>query len=110
MTVVYKSFDGKIFYDKGECLKYEKSLNFTMYGPDGRTDDANQCYVVDIKGSEAAANYLETCIAMQVGSDGIKRDCPGIYLWSFSDSRYFLLEPFTFAALKQYLKDTETQE
>ena len=109
MKVVYESLDGKIFYEMGECLKYEKSLRFTMYGPDGRTDDVNQCYAVDIKDPEAVRNFLDTSAAMEVGSDGIDCDCPGVYLWNSSDSRYYLLEPLTYKALKQYIKDTETQ-
>lgn len=110
MKIIYRSFDGKEFSTEKKCLEYEKSLDFVMYNPDGRTDDVEQCFVVDIKGPEAVVNFLETCATMEVGSDGINCDCPGVYLWNFSDSRYFLLEPLTFNALKQYIKDTETQE
>ncbi len=110
MEIVYRSCNGKIFLNKEECLEYEKALDFKMYGPNGLTSNADVCYIVDIKTAEAAEDFLETCHTIGTPCDGIVRDCPGVYAWSFTERKYFLLDPFTYKALKQYYKDTETQE
>ena len=110
MKTVYQSFNGKIFYDEDECLAYEKSLTFRMFDAEGLTDNADVCYVADIKTPEAAEAFIETCATVGVPSDGIRRDCPGVYVWDFYDEKYFLLDPLTYKALKQYYKITEMQE
>ena len=110
MEIVYRSCTGKIFCSKEECLEYEKTLDFKMYGPDGKTDRTEASFVVKFENSESAENFIETCLTMGVCSDGIEPDCPGVYAWSDNNGKYFLLEPLTFKALKQYIKDTETQE
>ena len=110
MEVVYRSCNGKIFDKRNECIEYETSLAFKMYDTHGRTINADVCYVVDIKTPEAAEDFLETCRIIGTPCDGIQRDCAGVYAWSFTDRKYFLVEPFTNKALKQYYKDTETQE
>lgn len=110
MEIVYRSCNGKIFDKREECLKYENSLAFKMYGPNGLTTNADVCYVVDIKTAEAAKDFLETCHTIETPCSGIVRDCPGVYAWSPTDQKYFLLDPFTYKALKDYFKDTETQE
>ena len=110
MEIVYRSYTGKIFDKRDECLKYEKSLAFKMYGPNGLTSNADVCYVVDIKTPEAAGDFLETCRTIGTPCDGIQHDCPGVYAWSFIDEKYFLVGPLTNKALKQYYKDTEMQE
>ena len=110
MEIVYRSCNGKIFYSEEECLEYEKTLDFKMYGPDGQTDRTEASFVVEFENSESAENFLETCRMMEICSDGIEPDCPGVYAWSDNNGKYFLLEPLTFKALKQYIKDTETQE
>ena len=110
MEIVYRSCNGKIFYTKEECLEYEKTLVFKMYGPNGQTDHTEASFVVEFENSESAKNFIETCRMAGVYSDGIDPDCPGVYAWSDNNDKYFLLEPLTFKALKQYIKDTETQE
>ena len=110
MEIVYRSFDGKIFYKKDECLKYEKGLAFKMYGPNGLTNNADTCYVVDIKTPEAAGDFLKTCRTIGTYSDGIEDGFFGVYIWSANEKKYLLLEPLTRKALKEYFKDTETQE
>lgn len=110
MEIVYRSCNGKIFYTKEECLEYEKALDFKMYGPDGQTDRTEASFVVEFENSEIAERFIETCDTMGISADGIEPDCPGVYAWSDNNSKYFLLEPLTFKALKQYFKDTETQE
>lgn len=110
MEIIYRSFDGREFSTEKKCLEYEKSMDFVMYSPSEQTKNVEECFVVDIKGPEAAVNFLEACAAKEVSSDGINCDRSGVYLWNFRDSRYFLLEPLTFNALKQYIKDIETQE
>ena len=110
MEIVYRSCTGKIFCNKEECIEYEKTLDFKMYGPDGKTDRTKTSFVVDIKTPKAADDFIKMCATEEFGSDGIKRDCPGVYLWSSSNSKYFLLEPLTFKALKRYIKDIEMQE
>lgn len=108
MKVFYRSCNGKIFYTKEECLEYEKTMDFKMYGPEGQTNNADECFIVDIKTPEAAENFIEACIRMEAPCDGIQRDCVGFYVWSFSDKKYFRLEPLTCKALKEYFKDPET--
>lgn len=110
MEVVYRSCTGKIFHTKEECLEYEKTLDFKMYGPDGQTDRTEASFVVEFENSESAENFIETCCTMGIYADGIEPDCPGVYAWSDNNGKYFLLEPLTFKALKQYIKDTEAQE
>lgn len=110
MKICYKSFDGKEFNTEKECLEYEKNLDFKMYAPKGQTNDADVCYVVDIKTPEAAENFIKTCVKMKTPRRGVRRNHAGVYAWSLSYKKYFLLEPLTFEALKQYIKDTETQE
>lgn len=110
MEIVYRSCNGKIFDKRDECLEYEKTLAFKMYGPNGLTSNADVCYIVDIKTPEAAEDFLETCRTIGTPCDGIQHDCSGIYAWSSGDAQYFRLEPLTRKALKEYFKDIETQE
>lgn len=35
MRTVYESINGKIFYNMGECIEYEKTLAFKMYDDEG---------------------------------------------------------------------------
>ena len=110
MEIIYKSLDGRIFHDMNECLEYEKTMDFKMYGDEGLTDRADECFIVDIKTSEAAENFINTCITMETCFDGIQHGLPGIYVWSSSNEKFFMLEPLACKALKEYFKDTETQE
>ena len=110
MKTVYQSLNGKIFSDEKECLEYEKSLAFRMFDAEGLTDNADISYVVDIKTPKAADDFIKTCETIGTSSDGIRRDCPGVYAWDFYDEKYFLLDPLTHKALKQYYKITEMQE
>lgn len=110
MRVVYESINGKIFYDMNECLEYEKTLDFKMYDENGRTDDANQCFVVDIIIPEAAESFIEVCETIGTSYDGIKLNTSGVYVWNSIDQKYFPLNSLAEKALKEYFKDIETQE
>ena len=110
MKVVYESINGKVFYEMGECLEYEKTLAFKMYGDDGLTDRADECFIVDIKTPEAAKTFIEVCDTIGTSSDGIEHDTSGVYVWNTIDQKYFPLDPLAEEALKAYFKDQETQE
>ena len=80
MKVVYESINGKIFYEMNECLEYEKTLAFKMYDENGRTDDANQCFVVDIIIPKAAESFIEVCETIRTTYDNIKHKTYEIYI------------------------------
>ena len=110
MKIVYESLDGKIFLSKEECLEYEKALDFKMYGTDGQTDNPELCYVVELKSSEGIENFIQTCLMAETDFDGIERNYTGVYAWSADQEKFFRFGPLTCKALKEYFKDTETQE
>lgn len=110
MRTVYESIDGKIFYEMGECIEYEKTLNFKMYGDEGPTDRADECFIVDIKTPEAAETFIEVCDTIGTSSDGIESNTSGVYIWNSIDEKYFPFDPLAEKALKEYFKDTGTQE
>jgi hypothetical protein len=54
MEIIYKAYDGTIFYSESECLRYEDSnkADFDMYDDYGsRTVDINDCRLLHIKNS-----------------------------------------------------------
>ena len=110
MEIIYKSLNGRIFHDMNECLEYEKTLVFKMYGDEGLTDRADECFIVDIKTPEAVESFIEACDKMGASYDGIEHDTSGVYVWNTIDQRYFPLDPLAEEALKAYFKDKETQE
>ena len=110
MKTVYESIDGKIFYNKEECLEYEKTIDFKMYDDEGLTNRTDECFIVDIKTPEAAESFIETCNTNGDLCDGIRHDTTGVYVWSANDQKYFLLDPYEYKALKKYFNDIATQE
>ena len=110
MRTVYESINGKIFYNKEECIEYEKTIGFKMYDDEGLTDRTDECFIVDIKTSEAAERFIETCDTNGDLCEGIDPDASGIYVWNSSEQKYFLLDSFEYKALKKYFNDIATQE
>ena len=110
MKVIYKSLDGKIFYEMGECLEYEKTIDFAMYDDEGLTDRTDECLIVDIKTPEAAEGFIEACDTNGDLCEGIERGTIGVYIWNANDQKYFLLDPYEYKALKKYFNDIATQE
>ena len=110
MKVIYRSFDGKEFATEDECLEYEKNPDLKMYSYKGITDDVLSCYVVEIKTEKAARDFIEMCNNGNASPTGIHRNFPGVYGWSSDDRKFVFLEPLTRKAIKEYFKDTETQE
>ena len=108
MKVCYKSFDGKEFDTEEECLKYEGNIGIKMYSPDGLTYDPNFAFVVKTDG--ATENFIEMCKKANVSSTGIHTYLNGLYVWSTDSGQFFLLDSLASKALKEYFKDTETQE
>lgn len=54
MEIIYKAYDGTIFYSEPECLRYEDSnkADFDMYDDYGtRVTDINDCRLLHIKNS-----------------------------------------------------------
>lgn len=54
MEIIYKAYDGTIFYSETECLRYEDSnkADFDMYDDYGaRVTDINDCHLLHIKNS-----------------------------------------------------------
>ena len=54
MEIIYKAYDGTIFYSETECLRYENSneADFDMYDDFGeRVTDINECRLLHIKNS-----------------------------------------------------------
>ena len=110
MRTVYESINGKIFYEMGECLEYEKTLAFKMYDENGPTDRTDECFVVDIITPEAAEKFIDACYTIGTSSDGVKLNTSGVYVWNSVDQKYFPLNSLVEKALKEYFKNTETQE
>ena len=110
MRTVYESINGKIFYEMGECIEYEKTLAFKMYDDEGLTSRTDECFIVDIKTPEAAERFIETCDTNGDLCDGIRHGTTGVYVWSANDQKYFLLDPYEYKALKKYFNDIATQE
>lgn len=63
MEIIYKAYDGTIFYSETECLRYEDSnrADFDMYNDYGaRVTDISDCRLLHIKNSTARLeNYFE---------------------------------------------------
>lgn len=110
MKICYKSFDGKEFDTEEECLKYEENVGINMYSPDGPTYDPNLAFIVNIDGIGATEKFIEICKKANVSSTGIHTYIDGLYVWSTDSGQFFLLDSLACKALKEYFKDTETQE
>lgn len=63
MEIIYKAYDGTIFYSENECLEYEGSneADFDMYDDYGdRVTDMCDCHLLHIKNSTARLrDYFE---------------------------------------------------
>ena len=110
MKVCYKSFDGREFNTEEECLKYEENVGIKMYGLDGLTYDPNLAFVVKTDGAGATERFIEMCKKADVGYTGIHTSLNGTYVWSAYNGQFFPLDSLACKALKEYFKDTGTQE
>lgn len=110
MKVIYKSFDDKEFATEDECRRYEENVGIKMYYLDGLTYDPNLAFVVKIDGTGTAERFIEICNKAGVSSTGIHTYTDGLYVWSTDSGQFFPLDSLACQALKEYFKDTETQE
>lgn len=84
MEILYRAFDGKIFYDPEECLEHEKTdPYFKMWARDGFTTDPTDALVVhiidDLNGAEKFIAMCEHCGASHEGIEDYSRT--GFYIW-----------------------------
>lgn len=108
MKIIYQSFDGLSFDTREECEKYEASkAKPRMYAWDGKTDDVDRAYVVDIRTEAELSWFLAECDNHGSISEGIEDDC-GVYIWDSWNERYHYLDTYDeiIKALLHWLRDT----
>lgn len=108
MKIIYQSFDGLSFDTREECEKYEASkAKPRMYFKNGKTDDVDKAYVVDIRTEAELSWFLAECDSKGSISDGIEDLC-GVYIWDTWDEKYHYLDTndAIIDALLNWLRDT----
>lgn len=108
MKIIYQSFDGLSFNTREECIKHEASkAKPRMYFWDGKTDDVEKAYVVDIRTEEELSWFLAACENTGSCSDGIEDTC-GVYIWDTWNEKYHYLDTDedVIKALLHWLQDT----
>ena len=108
MKIIYQSFDGLSFNTREECEKYEASkAKPRMYFHNGKVDDVEKAYVVDIRTEEELSWFLAECENRGSISEGVEDDC-GVYIWDSWNERYHYLDTYedVIKALHHWLRDT----
>lgn len=111
MKIIYRAYDGKEFQNKEECINYERivlSDDFVMYGTDGKTEDFDECWVIDIKkDNQTIFDHLENlCILNGCRYEGLS---VGLNLYDIIREEWINLDDCISSALEQYFKNRELE-
>ena len=106
MKIIYKAWDGTEFDEKDACEKYEyDNPCIVMYGSNGRVLDSYKAYIVILKHNDDAEKFIELCEEQGTMSDGITKDCHGLYVWDDNQEEYFYVSERVEEALKRYFEN-----
>lgn len=106
MKIIYKAWDGTEFDKRSACEKYEHDNPCVlMYDNAGRTSKSDEAFVVVLRNDNDAEKFIELCEEQGTMSDGITKDCHGLYVWDDIEEKYFYISDRIEEALKKYFED-----
>lgn len=111
MKIIYRANDGKEFQNKEECVNYERTMlsdGFVMYGTDGKTEDFEKCWVINIKkDNQNIFKCLENLCRLEgCSSEGF---AIGLNIYDIITEQWINLDDDILLALEQYFKNRELE-
>ena len=106
MELIYRAWDGTEFDERSACEKYEyDNPCIPIYHNTDRTSKSDEAFVVVLRNDNDAEKFIELCEEQGTMSDGITKDCHGLYAWADIEEKYFYISDRIGEALKKYFED-----